>query len=246
MKPFYLDWQFWAAFVAFLALVLSQLPPVITFFKKRKLTLEKYRLVTVSHHVGTPSLSTFLILKNEGGSSLNIKSIELIVTKDKREEFKLMGNGYLKNPNDPQYTMLTPFELHREQSWAHTIIFNELWSRKQQQRYRQLESNIRNHIFDQNKENSLSQGKLHEAKEDDVKEINAFFKENFKWDAGEYSVQINVFGEQRNILVSDTFDFVLFENESKELESYHEEYKYGAGVYYNSVKQVGIVLDISQ
>lgn len=245
MKSFYLDWQFWAAFVAFLALVLSQLPPVITFLKKRKLTLEKHRLVTVSHRVGAPNLSTFLILKNEGGSSLNIKSIELIVTKDKMEEFQLMGNGYLKNSNDPQYTMLTPFELNREESWGHTIVFNELWSRKQQQRYRQLESNIRNHIFEKSKENPLSPGELHEAREEDIQKINVFFEENFKWDEGEYSFQINVYGEQRVILVSDSFDFVLFENESKELESYHEEYKHGAGIYYNSVKQIGIVLDIS-
>ncbi len=243
MESFYLDWQFWAALIAFLALVLSQLPPVITFLKKKKLTIEKHRTFTISHRVGCPSLSMFLILKNEGGSSINIKLLKIIITKDKSEEFQLLGNGYLKSPNDPQYTMLTPFELKREELWGHTIMFNELWTRKQQQKYRQLESNIRNHIVGLSKEEP---SELHEAKDKDVKGINSFFKENFKWDAGEYSVKINVFGDQGKCLVSDEFDFVLFENESKELESYHEGYKHGAGIYYNSIQQIGIVLDVPE
>ena len=39
---FYLDWQFWAAAVAALALVLSQLPPIHLLVRRAKLGMELY------------------------------------------------------------------------------------------------------------------------------------------------------------------------------------------------------------
>jgi hypothetical protein len=36
------DWKFWSFFVAVVALILTQLPPIVLWFKKAKLDLELY------------------------------------------------------------------------------------------------------------------------------------------------------------------------------------------------------------
>lgn len=38
--PLYLDWSFWAVIVATAAIILSQLPPVILWFRKARIELE--------------------------------------------------------------------------------------------------------------------------------------------------------------------------------------------------------------
>ncbi|EHH1191833.1 hypothetical protein O1D87_003466 [Vibrio cholerae] len=245
MKELVLDWQFWSAFFAFVAIILSQFPPMRTWFKGKKAELEKTPYVTLSHKVGNPNVSLFIILKNVGSQTLAVKKIRAVFKRDNEEVFTLNAGGYLRNQNDAFYTMFTPFDLKVDEVWAHTVNLNEYWSRKQQQRYREIESEIRNSIFTSQSGATPEVGKLYEASIDSQIAISEFFKENFKWDNGDYSVELEVLSENDTVLIKDYFRFVLYESESKALADYQSDYKYGAGVYYNSPKHTGIVVEIS-
>ena len=76
-SPFYLDWTFWAVVVAFLALVLSQLPPIHIMFQRAKLDVEAYSRIHLTHKIGNPNAQLHLIVSNVGGREVKVKSIAL-------------------------------------------------------------------------------------------------------------------------------------------------------------------------
>ena len=53
--PVPLDWTFWSAVVAFLALVLSQLPPLHILFRRAKLDAEGHSQMRITHNIGNPN-----------------------------------------------------------------------------------------------------------------------------------------------------------------------------------------------
>jgi len=86
--PFYLDWTFWTAVVAAVALILSQLPPVLSWFRRAKIDIEVYSRIGLSHKIGNPNASMHIILSNSGGRALRIKKVSLqMVTLRKFSEF---------------------------------------------------------------------------------------------------------------------------------------------------------------
>jgi len=243
----YKDWQFWTVVISGTALLISVLPYLKVKFQKGKLKVEKHRTCFVTHRVGTPNINLHVTFKNVGGSPVTVKAVNLEVTRDKTERFELIGNGFLIKPNDPQYTMLTPFDLKADESWSHTINFHELWSRKKQQKYRQLESRIREHIQGTFRFNPPEPGELAVARKEDVEEISQFFDENFRWDNGEYEVRIIVLGEHSQTVASENFMFTLFESESEELQSYKNDLQYGFGVHLVPTNRIhGINIDMTQ
>ncbi|OEF56810.1 hypothetical protein A1OU_18845 [Enterovibrio norvegicus] len=72
-----------------------------------------------------------------------------------------------------------------------------------------------------------------------------FFSQNFKWENGDYVIELEVLSDNDTTLVKDDFRFVLYESESKALSDYQLDFKYGAGVYYNSPSHTGVVVEVS-
>ena len=240
------DLQFWTVFISGCALLISVFPHLKARFKKGKLKIDKYRTFFITHRVGSPSLNLHLIFKNVGGAPLSVHEVNLEVTKDKVDKFNLIGNGYLIEPNAQYFTILTPFELKGSETWSHTISFNELWKRKKQHKYRELESRIRDHIQGQVRFNPPEPGEFAVAKTEDIISISKFFEENFLWESGEYEVAIVVKGEDGKELARESFMFTLFESESDELLSYKEDLKFGFGVHLVPNRIHGINIDVTQ
>ena len=243
----YQDWQFWTLVVSALALTISLLPYAKVILVKGKLQVEKHRTLFITHRVGTPNINLHLTFKNVGGATLTIKSTKLIVTKDKSETFELFGNGYLIEPNDQHFALLTPFDLKGNDTWSHTINFHELWSRKTQQKYRNLESKIREQIQSELRFNPPEPGQLAQATRKDVEAISELFDKNYRWESGEYEVRVVVIDDNNNSVSSEHFTFTLFESEADELMSYKDDLKYGFGVHLLPTNRVhGINIDIAQ
>ncbi|WP_351008814.1 hypothetical protein [Shewanella sp. S1-58-MNA-CIBAN-0166] len=243
--PFYLDWQFWSAVAAVAALVLSQLPPVKLLFKKGVLTIEKHGTIFIHHTIGSPNINLFVILKNIGGSSISVHSIDMNIIRKSSTSFLLKGRGYANNPSDYNFVMLTPFEIEPNQTWAHTISFVDLWNRAEQKEYKAIYSNIRDTITEKNRVDP-GYTKRHEADESDYIKICNFFEKNYKWIDGEYDAEILVKDKENNVIAKDKVKFTLFESESDELRLWVEDYKYGNSIHLPvSQKQYGVWVDLS-
>lgn len=243
--PFYTDWQFWSAAAALVALVLSQLPPIHILLRRPKLRCEAYSRLHLTHKVGNPNSQWHLIIENTGGRAIRVKNISLTFKRAGNNPFSLPAQNYLRTPEATGNVMLTPFRLDPGQEWGHVLNFFNSFSRDDDKEYRRFESAIRSDILHQ-KEEPENKNRLCEAEPQNVDLAFAFFKRHFLWEAGEYELELRV---ETNFPAADirkSFLFSLFESESSELRNYCEGYKYGAGIYWISEAQPGIVVPVRE
>lgn len=245
MKNILTDWQFWSLVVAFVALLLSQFPPVFQIFRRGKLIIDLPRNFTIDHKVGKPIIYLYLTLKNIGGRDVNVKSIEIDITEKKRS-FKILGNSYLESSTDNIYTVLSPFSLKAGETWSHSVFFEEWWSRKLNRKYKILEARIRKEITSQLNKQLTGVTERKKAKKADVDDLIKFMTSQYKWEDGEYDLTVSILGENKKILAIKTIQFILYESDAGELLSHSEEYIYGAGVYFIDQHRPLVIIDIPE
>ncbi|BDU36562.1 hypothetical protein [Vibrio nigripulchritudo] len=248
VPEFYLDWQFWSAVAAYIALALTLFPKIKMLLIKGKLTIDKHGKVSVFHGVGTPNLNVFLILRNVGGKSISIQKLEMIVEKADEGSFVLNGDLYYVNPHDTQSTLLTPMRIEVGQEWSHTVQFYLPWERSKEKKYRKIQSKVRDAISEQVRSNpQRDETELFTASSEDIDELMSMFDQNFKWTEGEYNIQVVAKDNEDNILATSKSRFTLFESDSEDLRSWADEYKYGFGIcLQNSYKQAPIQVTLNK
>jgi hypothetical protein len=243
--PLYFDWQFWSAVVAALALLLSQLPPLHVLFRKARISCEAFSRMHITHKVGNPNAQWHLIIENTGGRTLRVKAISLTFRKAGGVQFDLPAQNYLRTPDSTDTIMFTPFRLAPGEEWSHIINFFSWFTRDDEKEYRRLESDIRSDILSQ-KEDPENKDSLCEANSVTVEELTNFFHSHFKWAAGEYDLGLKVVTDHDQANITRNFRFSLFESESKELADYVEMYRFGAGVYWVSPAQPGLIVPVHE
>jgi hypothetical protein len=106
------------------------------------------------------------------------------------------------------------------------------------------ESNLKQNIFE--KRQGLAKKDIVEADEQYVTPFIEFFEQKFVWLPGEYNLQLNITTEQSAANIVKFYRFTLFESYSEELAKYKEDYRFGAGIFFDSSEHRGVVLEISE
>ena len=96
------------------------------------------------------------------------------------------------------------------------------------------------------KERPENKEKLCEANAEAVRKLMAFFERHFKWAAGEYDLELKILTDRPAADVYRRYRFSLFESEAKELYGYSDMYRYGAGVYWVSPAQPGLIVPLHE
>lgn len=243
--PIYLDWSFWTALVAVLALVLSQLPPIHLLLKHAKLDIELYSLMHITHKVGNPNVQLHLILSNVGGRDVRIKGSTIAIKRDGKDVALLPAQNYLQNPNDKTNVLFTPFSLRPKEEWAHLVNYLNFFSREDNKKYRSAESEIKTNIYEK-REKPENKDKLVEADKNIVSPFIDMFNTSFIWNPGEYEVKITINTKPESARIQKNYRFTLFESDSNELSKAKEDYKFGDGIYWNSDKHQGSIVQIAE
>ncbi len=242
--PLYLDWQFWAAVVAGLALVLSQLPPVVLWFRPRRLEVEVHSRLQLTHKVGNPNIAMFVSVRNTGGRELRIRSISIAVTRDSVALSSFPAQHFFETSSSQSSVLFVPFALKPGETWAHPTSFLNLFDRATEKLYRQSESAL---LADIRKKLDLrpeEDKRPVEAEPELVMPFNATFQRLFVWHPGEYQVELNVAAEQGAASFKRKYRFTLYESDSAELRSHTEDYKFGGGLSYNVDRHIGIFVPL--
>ena len=243
--PFYFDWTFWAVVFSFLALALSQLPPIHVMFRRAKLDVEAYSRIHLTHRVGNPNAQLHLIVSNVGGREVKVKSIVLHFKRGNDDQFTLPAQNYLQAPGDKDTVLLTSFKLKPKDEWAHIVTFLNFFSRTDEKAFRQIESNLKNDIFEK-KELPANKDKIVEAAPGNIQPVIEFFQHKFRWEPGEYEITLEIKTEPQHATVLKCYRVTLFESDSAELLSYAEDYKVGAGVYWHIERHTGLILPLTE
>lgn len=243
--PLYMDWQFWSAIVAALAVLLSQLPPVYLWFRPRRLEVEVHSRIQVTHKVGNPNVGIFVSIRNTGGRELRIRSLRIALTRDDVPLVNLIAQNYFENPSSQSSVLFVPFTLKPGDTWAHGTNFLNFFDRTTEKLYREAESALAADI----------RKKLQERPEDDkamviaepkmVKPFMELFNKLFVWQPGEYIAELIVEAEPGSASFNRKYRFTLYESDSAELKAHTEDYKFGGGVSYNVEKHVGVFVPLS-
>lgn len=199
----------------------------------------------LTHKVGNPNAQWHLVIENTGGRALRIKAISLSFTRTGAQPFVLPAQNYLRTPDAKENVMLTPFRMAPGAEWAHVLNFFNMFSREDEKEYRRIESAIRSDILGQKAEPE-NEDRLCEADPENVAPALAFFARHFRWEPGEYELELVITTDAPTADVRRKYLFSLFESESSELRNYREGYKYGAGVYWVSQAQPGLVVPVRE
>lgn len=245
VNAFYYDWQFWSAVVAAVALLLSQLPPIHVLLRRARIRCEVFSRIHITHTLGNPNSQWHLIVENLGGAPIRIKSVLLVFKRSGAQEFELPAQNYLRTPEAKEPVMLTPFVLKPGEEWSHIVNFFQMFTRDDTKQYRALQSATRTDITEQ-REKLENEEQVCEAAPEVVGRLMAFFQRHFRWEAGEYEVELRVQTDNPHADLSQRYSFSLFESEANELRDYSDGYRYGAGVYWNSENHAGLLIPIHE
>jgi len=244
VSPFYSDWTFWAVIVSAMAVILSQLPPVWTWFKKAKLEFELFSKISISHKIGNPNIQLYLTMINSGGRSIKLKSITADINRDGQYLLSLKGQNYLNNQSDSNSLLLTSINLKPNDEWSHIVNFFNYFSRDDERQYKRNDKKIREEIV---RLKNLDGNKDKVVVVDDTftRELIALHERMFIWKTGEYEIDISIKGKDDVLIKSSRYHFTIFEADSSELDEIKNDYCKGDGVFYNSINHNPIIVQIN-
>lgn len=247
--PLYLNWSFWAVFVAAIAVILSQIPPIKELIKKAKLDLEVYSKISISHKIGNPNLQLHLILSNIGGRNVRVKDIAVSISRDGNHLATLPAQNYLQNQNDQGTLLFTTFSLKPNQEWAHITNFFNFFNREDEKVYQNIEgamlTDYREHSKklgpDADKDNLIAHT------QDIVDKAFNFYNSKQIWKSGEYLMKVNVVTNKHIADISKAYRFTVFESHAEQLAAITEHYKFGGGIWWNPQRvQASVILQITE
>lgn len=250
--PFYSNWIFWQWVVSLSALIISLTPYVVRLIKGTRISLDLMNRIFITHTLGNPNVNLFLIIHNNGGIPVRIRSITLEISKDEKKLYTIPAKTYFPESSESKQAVLAPFRLLPDQDWSHGVYFYPDFSREEEIEYRKingaLKANIQAKIpLVRPQVSQDTEPAVYETDPQFLGPVLQFFENHFMWNTGEYTGTVTIHAEPQRATVSKKFRFTLFETESTELRHYSHDYKYGLGVYYfNSEKHPNISVFTSE
>ncbi|MFK7237981.1 hypothetical protein [Acinetobacter baumannii] len=217
--------NFWSLIIAFFALLVSLFPHIKHLLKGKKIDLDIHRKIMVYHWVGFPSLNIHLGLFNKGGTKVNIKSINLKITKDGNLVKNLKCQGFFETSVSQTANTFFPFDLPADDSWTHLCWFAMDIDRNREQKAKNAIVAVDMKIAEKIRANVVNTQPI-EAEKELVDHLVSLHNQNFIWETGEYFAEIQV-DTNPVVNISKKFRFTLYETEVNELNNYTLDYKYG-------------------
>lgn len=243
LSPFYSEWSFWAVFIAVVALVLSQIPPLHLLFKKAKIDIELYSRILVTHKVGNPNLTCHLILNNMGGRTLRVKKIYAKIERDGKPIVTLPAQNYNVKTNDKNSILLTSFNIKPQSEWGQTTNFLNYFERAEEKAYKEAEVLLKEDLL-----KKLEKPGTTVVKADThlIKTFQDMFNKMFIWEPGEYTLTMVVNADPLKDEAQKQYRFTLFESDSQNMKNYTKDYDTGGGIFIDIEKHAGVSIQITK
>lgn len=232
--PFYVDWTFWAAAMALVAIVLSQIPPLRVILRPKRLEVDVHSRIRITHAVGNPNASILVGLRNTGGRQLRVQSMALDISRDGKPISNLPSNQYFEMPSSTSTVLFVPFNINPGDAWTHSVTFLNENDRLTEKALRKNVSELQTDIRIKLQARPTDQkNTLVEAEVALVTPFYALMDERFVWFPGEYVAELSVLTQPGSASFKKKYRFTLFESDTEDLRAHKDDYKYGGGIAYN-------------
>jgi hypothetical protein len=238
MPQFLISESFWtaaSAIAALIALVLSQFPPIRTYFGNKKPLLTTAPTLGISHYLGAPNIQLYINIENESPKPLKVKKISMMVERYGEQAVELQAYTVFEKIDSNIQKIFTPFTIRPETDWGNNISFYTPFVGDKEQKIKEIQYNIRNSInkkrdyrqaTDKNNLNVTNQ--LLIADDSYVTDALEFYNENRFWETRDYSIKLKIITDSPETSVELDFTFFLNSIENNELDIIADRYKYGA------------------
>lgn len=235
--PLYLNWSFWSAVLALVAIAVSTGPPAWRWLRPPRLDLELFERIAVTHKVGNPLLQARVVVRNVGGREVRVTSITAHLSRDGGEAYALSGQGYLQTQSGPPL-LFVPFTLKGNDEWGNVVNFFKHLSREEEQRYREHEYALRAHIIQRIHAFPAGTAPGIIAEEQLVTPLIQMYERNpIRWLAGQYELLLTAKTTNKNVKAERRYRFTIFETDAEQLRKLTDDYKTGAGIYFDNVER---------
>ena len=148
-----MDWSIlkdpsvWSAFVAVVALILSQLQPISELIKGVKIKITVPEQFMLYHFIGNIQINLLIGIHNIGGRSVSISRLECLITDAQRHIWHLPSRTYLSRQqsyqsNIPQEFLLGLISLKSGEQWNETVRCFRLWSETEEEKANEIISQV--------------------------------------------------------------------------------------------------------
>jgi hypothetical protein len=237
--PLYLNWEFWGAIVAALALVLSQLPPIPQLLRRAKLAIEVYPGATIWHFVGYPCMQLGITLSNSGGREVKIKKITVTISREGAIVATLPAQLFSSESEPTKQLLFIGFKIKPDEDRSNIFNFYLNLPRNQERDIKEKTAALRSDQDAKKLQQPIFIDKNIPLEADPafVQPFHDLLVKNFIWIEGEYVINIRVDTSDSRVFIEKAVRLTLFESDSKQLRNYEAGYKYGEGIYYGIEKQ---------
>ena len=216
----------WSAFFAFVAIALSQLPP-IKFWRRQQLKVEVYSRANISHLIGNPGVGLVVNVRNLGGRSARIRSLKMNIEREGSHVADLHPTHHYESLSSNNALIYVPVELAAGQSWMGSLVFSKELKRAEELEYRRLTTAIRKEIADKIAARPANQFGMVTAEESFYQPFIRMYEREFRWVPGDYKLTISLVIEGTDQIFPAAYRFTLYDFEVDQLAQYTEQYKYG-------------------
>lgn len=214
-----------------IALILSQLPPIKTFFKRRKPVVTVGKIISLSHYIGRPEVQLYISISNDSHSNLKIRCIDIELTKLGQDKLKLPAFSIFEHLTGSTQRGFAPFTLKSDTEWSHTIKFYVPFSGTEEQRskkiYYALKDDINQKLMENEDRPSNEKLRLVEADGNLVDELNDIYVSKKYWENADYKLKLRIVTDSPSTTYENEYDFFLSPADIEFFDGLVERYKYG-------------------
>lgn len=232
-------WTAISSIVAIIALILSQIPPIKTWFKIKKPLITTSPSLSISHYFGSPDIILYISLENESSQPIKIKKMELSIKKLRYEVITIDAFTVFEKLDSPIQKAFSPFTIKSESEWSHNVKFFSPFKNSDEKEYKRLFYDTRDHFNKKQKlaqnektESIINQTQPTEIPDNLSRELDEFYKSNIFWEEGDYEITLNIITGDNSTSSSTNFSILLLERDIIELNDVFSRYKYGNTIIY--------------
>jgi len=234
--PFYKNPNFLSVIVAFIAILLSQLPPVLDMTKGERIELILFERIKLFHFFGNTQLTIPIEIHNIGGWPVNIARMQIYILGPENLRLDLPGSAYFEKsmPNPGQRSMKLPLgwiSLKPDESWMEMVSAMKPFNQKKEEKMIDLVSKVREDLMDKigalNNQFGLGARQRVEIAPELDRQVKEFVHSNLKLIEGKYRLLVALISEKNKLIRVRGRTFSLYPSQIKRFKKMTENYKYG-------------------
>lgn len=247
--------EFWTAFIAAIALIFSQFPPIKQMIKGKRLRWAVADRIGLTHVSGNTNMSIWLDLENVGGRTITIRKIACLVLRGQVKVQTLIAKTYWLTEslsrNKEVEIPISEIVLKPGDRWSGYLHFwdTQSWTQDIQSKISSLTTKIKDDIETKLSERAnlhpeIPSSELVEAGEELVREFTNLTKTLYKIEIGDYELLFTAHEDfSAPPLRLSGFNITVYEKDSRDIYKDADDYKYGYGVYLTTRKKAWVYFE---